>query len=171
MQLTSTTMSLSLFCAPYWQVESVPVQEGSGTGGSGGMVGHLHPCPGFPRPPGTPTILPTTYYRPQTLPTTTTDSKPLWKGFPMRTSAATLRSLPNQGNVGQWQVEEERLQGGASASKAAQRTPWGISKASSREFKLDACSWDFLYFQRLNLCSNTPHQGMMARNFMEKISA
>ena len=53
-------MSLSLFCAPYWQVESVPVQEGSGTGGSGGMVvGRLHPCLGFPRPPGTPTILTT----------------------------------------------------------------------------------------------------------------
>ena len=40
----------------------MPVQEGSGTGGSGGMVGHLHPCLGFPLPPGTPTILPTTYY-------------------------------------------------------------------------------------------------------------
>ena len=63
------------------------------------------------------------------------------------------------------------MQGGASASKAAQRTPWGISKASSSsgEFRLDART-DFLYFQRLNLCSDTAHQAMMARHLRKKIT-
>ena len=74
----------------------------------------------------------------------------------MRTGAAYIAltggSWERSCDVGQWSLEGGLVQGGASASKAAQRTPWGISKASSssREFRLDA-RMDFSYFQRLNL--------------------
>ena len=55
-----------LFCAPSWQVVSVPVRKGSGTGGSGsagggGGGGPEPPCCLASPPPGTPTMA-TTYY-------------------------------------------------------------------------------------------------------------
>ena len=78
------------FLRPVWQVESVPVQEGSGTGGSGsgGGVGPPPPpCLGFP--PGTPT---TTHHLLPPLSPLLRGTQSPWKGFTMRTGAA-LRSL------------------------------------------------------------------------------
>ena len=66
----SPTKCLSLSCALYWQVESVPVQEGSGTGGSGGMVvGTSTLLPRLPRQPARYTHYTTHHLLPpQTLP-------------------------------------------------------------------------------------------------------
>ena len=148
----------------------MPVQEGSGTAGSGGMVGHLHPCLGFPLPPGTPTILPTTYYRPQTLPTTTADSKPLWKGFTMRTGAATLRSLDKLLSCKAMWDTGGGCRVGHQPRKLHKALRGGFLRPPPGSLGWMQADGTFFYFQRLNLCSNASQQATMANHLMGKIT-